>query len=279
MTILVFGKTGQVAQELQRRADVLTLSRHDVDLTNAADCAAAISAHAPKVVINAAAYTAVDQAEKDATTAFAVNATAPGAMARACARINATFLHISTDYVFDGTGDTPFRPDDPTGPLGVYGQSKREGELAVQAAGGRYAILRTSWVFSAHGANFVKTMLRLGAERDELSIVDDQIGGPTFAGDIAAALLKMAQTHNGPSGIYHFAGTPAVSWAGFAHAIFETAGLRCAITKIPSSQFPTPAQRPQNSRLDGQSLLKDYEIEAPDWRLGLGLVLAELANS
>lgn len=276
MTILVFGKSGQVATELQARADVVALSRADVDLGDPLACADAIRRHAPAAVINAAAYTAVDQAETDVHNAFAVNADAPAAMAAACAKIGAGFYHISTDYVFDGTGEDPFRPNDPTGPLGVYGQSKLAGEKAVQLAGGHHVILRTSWVFSAHGSNFVKTMLRLGAERDMLTVVADQVGGPTFAGDIADALLAIAKAPNGPSGIYHYAGAPAVSWADFAREIFLQAGLACEVKDIPSSQFQTPAKRPANSRLDGSSLLADYGIAAPDWRIGLKKVLDAL---
>jgi len=176
--ILVFGRTGQVAQELQRQVPVTALGRDRADLTDPAACAAAIHAHAPAMVINAAAYTAVDRAETEEAQAEVVNATAPGAMARACADLGIPFVHISTDYVFDGSGTAPWAPDAPTGPLGAYGRTKLAGEEAVRAAGGPHVILRTSWVFSAHGANFVKTMLRLGAERPVLRVVADQVGAP-----------------------------------------------------------------------------------------------------
>lgn len=279
MKTLVFGQSGQVARELQAQGQVIALSRSDADLSDPASCAAAILHHDPQVVINAAAYTAVDKAEAERDLAQLVNADAPAAMARACASTGARFLHISTDYVFDGSGQRPWTPQDETDPLGVYGQTKLDGETAVAGAGARHAILRTSWVFSAHGNNFVKTMLRLGADRDELTIVADQIGGPTPAADIAAALLAMAAQPDGPDGIYHFGGAPWVSWADFAREIFAQSQVNCRVTDIPTSQFPTPARRPANSRLDGQALARDYGISPPDWREGLTKVLDELTRT
>lgn len=279
MTLLVFGKTGQVARELQARADATALGRDQADLTDPEACAAAIRAHGPDAVINAAAYTAVDQAEDDEDIATQVNGVAPGAMARACADLGIPFVHISTDYVFDGSGNTPHKPDDPTSPLGAYGRSKLQGEDAVRGAGGVYAILRTSWVVSAHGNNFVKTMLRLGAERDRLSIVADQVGGPTAAGDIAAACLEIArqlQADPGKTGTYHFAGSPDVSWAGFAREIFAQARIACEVTDIPSSDFPTPAKRPGNSRMDCSATTDVFNIPRPDWRVSLSGILHDL---
>lgn len=279
MTMLVFGATGQVARELARQDGVICLDRAAADLTDPAACAAAIRAHAPLAVINAAAYTAVDAAEQDEALATVINADAPGAMAAECAALGLPFVTISTDYVFDGNGTTPWKPDDPTGPLGAYGRSKRAGERAVAAAGGAYAILRTSWVVSAHGANFVRTMLRLGAARESLRVVADQVGGPTPAGDIAAACVKMARTlvaEPDKRGIYHFAGSPDVSWADFARAIMEKAGLACEIVDIPSRDYPTPAARPANSRLDCSSLKAAFGIDRPGWRAGLTRILQEL---
>ena len=192
--ILVFGQTGQVATEIARRApDATFLGRAAADLSDPEACAAAIGRHRPEAVINAAAYTAVDRSEEEEDLARTVNGAAPGAMARACADLGIPFVHVSTDYVFDGEGETPFAPGDPTAPLGAYGRTKLAGEEAVRGAGGCHAILRTSWVFSAHGGNFVKTMLRLSESRDALSIVDDQIGGPTPAADIAAACLSIVE--------------------------------------------------------------------------------------
>lgn len=283
MKLLVFGHSGQVATELRALAGanlhITALARADVDLTDPAACAAAIEAHAPDAVINAAAYTAVDKAESEEALAHLINSQAPAAMARACAARDIPFVSISTDYVFSGAGDAPWHPHDPTDPQGVYGRTKREGEIAIAAAGGRFAILRTSWVVSAHGNNFVKTMLRLGTERNALTIVADQIGGPTGAAEIAHACITMAQTlvsEPHKAGIYHFAGTPDTSWAGFARAIFDQAGITCDVTDIPSSDYPTPAKRPLNSRLDCSATQAAFGIPRPDWRGSLAQILTQL---
>ncbi len=286
MKALVFGTTGQVALELARHApgqDILieALGRDRADLTDPAACAAAIAATDADVVINAAAYTAVDAAEDDGATAQLVNADAPGAMARAAALRGLPFLHVSTDYVFDGSGTRPWAEADPVAPLGVYGATKLDGERQVTAAGGPHLILRTAWVFSAHGKNFVKTMLRLGADRETLAVVDDQRGGPTAAADIARALLILARAFHegrGTSGIFHFAGSPTVTWAGFAEAIFAASALprKPAITRIPTAAYPTPARRPANSALDCAHIRAIYAIEQPDWRRGLADVIREL---
>ena len=278
MRVLVFGQTGQVARELQRLLpDATYLGRDRADLSDSAACAAAIAVGTWDAVINAAAWTAVDKAEAEEVAATVVNGAAPGAMARACAARDIPFLHVSTDYVFDGSGDRAFAVDGPTAPLGAYGRSKLAGEREVQAAGGRWLILRTSWVFSAHGSNFVKTMLRLGAERESLNVVADQIGGPTPAADIAAALVTMARAMAAgqAGGIQHFSGAPDVSWADFARAIMAGAGLSCRIEDIPSSAYPTPARRPLNSRLDC-SALRAFGLSRPDWRVGLSDVLKEI---
>ena len=277
--IFVFGQTGQVARELARQAPAVGfLGREEADLAEPQACAAAIDAHAPSAVINAAAYTAVDRAEEEEALATTINGAAPAEMARACAGLGIPFVHISTDYVFDGAGDQPFTPDHPTAPLGAYGRSKLKGEEGVRAAGGIHAILRTSWVVSGHGNNFVKTMLRLGAERDVLRVVADQIGGPTPARAIAAACLRMAEgLAQAPSktGIYHLSGQPATSWAGFARAIMAEAGLECAIEDIPSSAYPTPARRPLNSRLDCSGLAA-FGLAPPDWRADLKDIISDL---
>jgi dTDP-4-dehydrorhamnose reductase len=269
LTLLVFGKTGQVATELARFDGVTCLGREDADLTDPPACEAVIAARHATAVINAAAYTAVDRAEEERDTAMIVNAMAPTAMAAACAAKGIPFVQISTDYVFDGSGETPWLPDAPTGPLGVYGASKLGGERGVAAAGGTYAILRTSWVFSAHGANFLKTMLRLSETRDHLTIVADQIGGPTPAAAIAEACITLAQSlisEPEKAGTYHFAGQPEASWADFAREIFAAAGRDITVEDIPSSAYPTPAARPLNSRLDCSSLTSQFGITPPDWR-------------
>jgi dTDP-4-dehydrorhamnose reductase len=281
MRILVFGRTGQVATEIQRQAEVTALGREVADLSDPMACAEAIRDHAPDLVINAAAFTAVDRAESEEDLATVINGVAPGAMARTCADLGIPFCHVSTDYVFDGSGTAPRTPSDPVAPCNAYGRSKLAGEEAVRAAGGQAAILRTSWVFSAHGGNFVKTMLRLSETRDALSVVEDQIGGPTPAADIAAALLSMgrAMVAGHAGGLYHFSGAPDASWADFAREIFAQAGRAAVVTGIPTRDYPTPAARPQNSRLDCGSLAAEFGIRRPDWRAGLSRVLKELEQA
>jgi len=278
MTTLVFGKTGQVATHLAQAPNTLCLDRGAADLGDPAACAAAIMAHRPDVVINAAAYTAVDRAEEEEALAQIINADAPAAMAHACADLGIPFLHVSTDYVFAGDGEEKWRTTDPIAPLGAYGRTKAAGEQAVRNAGGNYAILRTSWVFSAHGNNFVKTMLRLSETRDALSVVDDQIGGPTPAAGIAAALIKMANAMRAgqTGGIYHYAGSPAVSWACFARETFAAASRDVAVTGIPTRDYPTPAARPLNSRLDCTLLETEFNIAPPDWKADLALIVRTL---
>lgn len=279
--ILVFGKDGQVGNALSQFDGVKNLGRQDADLSDPAACAALIRSEMPRAVINAAAYTNVDGAEADQDVAELVNAKAPTAMASVCAELNMPFVHISTDYVYSGQGDTPHKPTDATGPLNVYGQTKLAGEEGVRAAGGPHVILRTSWVFSEHGNNFVKSMLRLGADRDALNIVADQIGGPTAAGDLAQACYDAAlQLIKDPSksGTHNFGGAPNVSWADFARQIFKSSGVECIVNDIPSTDFPTPAARPKNSRMDCTSL-EDISIERPDWRPSLITVLTKLGYS
>ncbi|NYS24811.1 dTDP-4-dehydrorhamnose reductase [Rhodobacteraceae bacterium 2376] len=280
--ILVFGKTGQVAREIAR-ADpaALCAGRERVDLIDPRACHDLILQMQPAAVINAAAHTAVDRAEGEADLAHTINAEAPAAMARACAALGVPLVQISTDYVFDGAGSAPFAPDHPPAPLGVYGRTKLKGEDGVRAAGGVHAILRTSWVFSAHGSNFVRTMLRLGAERDSLRVVADQIGGPTPASAIARACLTIAQAlRDDPraSGTYHFSGAPDVSWADFARAIMAQAGLDCRIIDIPTTDYPTPARRPLNSRLDCAGLAR-LGLQRPEWQPALAQVIRELKEA
>ena len=286
MRLLVFGHSGQVARELALHCppdwQIHCLSRAQADLSDPAACARIVTATDADVIINAAAYTAVDRAETEEALAHVINADAPRAMAKAAAQRGLPFLQISTDYVFDGSGTGPWQPGDVTAPIGAYGRTKCAGEVAVRAAGGPHAILRTSWVFSAHGSNFVKTMLRLGTTRDSLNVVADQIGGPTPARDIAQTLFIMAQalqTDPTLSGTYHLSGAPDVSWADFAREIFTQAGTRCTVQDIPSSDYPTPARRPANSRLDCSTLTDRFGITRPDWREGLALVLAELETA
>ena len=280
--ILVFGKTGQVATELQCMGAVLALGRGDVDLLDPAACAAAIREHAPKVVINAAAYTAVDRAEDEEHLATVINGDAPTAMAKACAALGIPLVHISTDYVFNGTGNTPYSPDDATKPQNAYGRSKLAGENGIRDSGVAYVILRTSWVVSAHGENFVKTILRLTKTRDLLNVVADQIGGPTPARDIAETCLHMAKElvrEPSKSGTYHYSGQPDVSWYQFANEIFEQTGSNAVADPIPTSDYPTPALRPLNSCLNCSKTKEVFGIDRPFWQEGLTTILGELGET
>jgi dTDP-4-dehydrorhamnose reductase len=280
--IAVFGRTGQVARELARLDGTVCLGRDAADFADPEAVRRAARAVEAEAIVNAVAYTAVDRAETEEDLARQVNAVSAGALAEVAAGRGIPLVHISTDYVFDGSGELPRQPGDPVGPLGAYGRTKLEGERAVVAAGGAHAILRTSWVFSAHGANFVKTMLRLGAERSALRVVADQIGGPTPAAGIAAACHHIAGAlvrNPELSGLYHYAGRPDTSWAGFARAIFAEAGLAVTVEDIPSSSYPTPAARPKNSRLDCTATETAFGIPRPDWQAALREVLSELRQA
>lgn len=282
MKVVVIGRTGQLAREIARAAsEAVFLGREEIDLARPEQAAQALAPHlaGAGTVINAAAYTAVDRAEGEEALAMAANAESPGTMARVAAAAGVPFVQVSTDYVFDGSGGASWRPNDRTAPLNAYGRTKLAGEEAVRAAGGTHGVLRTSWVFSAHGGNFVKTMLRLGRERERLSVVSDQIGGPTPAADLALACLAMAEglARDGSlSGIHHFTGAPDTSWAGFARAILAGAGLATEVQDISTADYPTPAQRPLNSRLDCSTMTATFGIPRPDWRAGLADVLREL---
>lgn len=285
MKILVFGEIGQLGQELIRRAGDIALEVRgldEADFTRPETCTAFVEATDADAVINAVAYTAVDKAEEEEPLALAINGTTPAALARAAAARGLPFVQVSTDYVFDGAGDQPFQPDHPTAPLGAYGRTKLAGETGVRAAGGAHAILRTSWVVSSHGHNFVKTMLRLGRDRDRLTIVADQIGGPTPAAALADACLAAARAllddPKGKTGTYHVSGGPDVSWAGFAREIFARAGIDCEVADIPSTEYPTPAKRPLNSRMDCTTLTTVLGVPRPDWKAGLDDILKDLGE-
>lgn len=289
MRALVFGSTGQVARELRRATaglgiEASFLDRAAADLADPDACAAAVRAASADVVLNAAAYTAVDRAEDEPELAMRINAEAPGAIAAACDAKGVPFLHVSTDYVFDGAPGPAWREGDATGPLGAYGRSKLAGEQAVVAACPDHVVLRTAWVFSAHGSNFVKTMLKFGKERPELRVVGDQEGCPTAASDIAGALWTIAEDWGrgrGRAGIFHYAGTPATTWAGFAEAIFARTSWasKPAVTVIATADWPTKAVRPANSVLDCSAIAAAYGIATPDWRHALDEVLEELGEA
>lgn len=289
MRILVTGRNGQVAQSLAERAgqehQLIFVDRPGFDLADPDTIARTVGQVRPDMVFSVAAYTAVDKAESEPDLALAVNGDGPGALARAAAGIGAPIVHLSTDYVFDGSGDRPYREDDPVAPLGVYGATKLAGENAIAASGAQYAILRTAWVYSPFGNNFVKTMLRLAADRHELSVVDDQRGCPTSALDIADAMLRVADVWDpaagkGANGVYHFAGSGETDWADFARTILSISAARggptATVKGIPTSAYPTPAKRPANSRLDSSRFAEMFGYRAPDWRRSLEPVVARL---
>jgi dTDP-4-dehydrorhamnose reductase len=299
MKILLFGKNGQVGWELQRAlaplGEVVALDSQGSgdlwgDFSQPQRLAETVRAVAPDVIVNAAAYTAVDKAESEPSLATAINATAPSVLAREAAARGAWLVHYSTDYVFDGSGTRPWREDDATGPLNVYGHTKLEGENAIRASGCRHLILRTSWVYAARGNNFAKTMLRLAQEREQLKVIDDQLGAPTGAdllADVTAHALRAAAARPGLSGTYHAAAAGEVSWHGYAGHVIEFArragkSVRVApeaIEAVPSSAFATAAKRPHNSRMDTSKLRVAFGLTLPHWEAGVERMLAEVAGA
>ena len=287
MKILITGQHGQVSRELQLRlqglGELIVLGRDQLDLANADQIRQQVRAHRPGLIINAAAHTAVDLAESEPDAAFAINAIAPGILAEEAKALGIPLIHYSTDYVFDGTKPAPYIETDTTNPLGVYGQSKLAGEHAIAAVGGEHLILRTSWVYSNHGKNFLLTMQRLLQEKPQMRIVADQIGAPTWAGSIAnstrALIERWLAGEPGEWGIYHLTAGGETSWFGFAQAIGEhlrEQGKACAeLEPIPSSAYPTPAQRPLNSRLDCSRLQQQWHVSQPHWQDALRECLAQ----
>lgn len=287
MRVLVTGADGQLGRCLQDRLaltdhDWIALNRHDLDITNADAVTGRILDFRPDVIINAAAYTAVDKAESDEDAAWQINAQAVAHLASAADAVGALLIHVSTDYVFDGSAKTPYRESGAVSPLGVYGASKLAGEQAAAKAA-RYLIVRTAWVFSEYGSNFLKTMLRVGADRAELNVVADQVGTPTYAGDLASALLCLAE-HDVASGVYHFAGGQACTWHEFAQAIFAEAEQiipafsRPAVHPISTSDYPTAAQRPAFSVLDDSALRELIPDVVADWQKALPAVVRRIAS-
>jgi dTDP-4-dehydrorhamnose reductase len=291
MKLLVLGAAGQIGHELCRRVwpadyQVAGLDRGEVDITRPESIAEAMRRERPGIVVNAAAYTAVDRAETEPELVWAVNASGPGHLAAACKTAAIPLIHISTDYVFDGSKQGPYREDDPVNPLGIYGRSKEAGDRAVQEPLAEHVILRTAWVYSAHGHNFVRTMLRLAAERPVLRVVADQIGSPTSAADVAAAIAAIVQRLAAGDehwGTYHFAGGGSVTWHGFAEAIFELAapwrGPPPKVEAITTAEYPTPARRPANSVLDCRLIGAAFGIEPRPWCEALAEVIRELYES
>ncbi|MEF8714198.1 MAG: dTDP-4-dehydrorhamnose reductase [Accumulibacter sp.] len=295
MKILLFGKRGQVGWELQRSlaplGQIVALDYEGAgslcgSFTDLAGLAACVRAVAPDIIVNAAAHTAVDQAESEPELARTINALAPGVLAEEAGRIGAWLVHYSTDYVFDGSGEAPWRESDPTGPLGVYGKTKLAGEQAV-ARCDRHLIFRTSWVFAARGNNFARTMLRLASERDQLQVVADQIGAPTGAdllADVTAHAIRSVQQRPDLAGLYHLVAGGETSWHGYARHVIEQAraagqAIRVnpeAIQAVPSSAYPVPAPRPHNSRLDTYKLQAAFDLVLPDWQTGVDRMLLEI---
>ena len=285
MRILLTGCAGQLGRELKRSltclGDVIACDRQEFDLADPDALRKAVREAAPTVIVNTAAHTAVDKAESEPELAMAINAIAPGILAEEARRLGALLIHYSTDYVFDGTKPAPYTEDDSPAPLSVYGRSKREGELAIAATGARHLILRTSWVYGLHGANFMKTMLRLGKERDELRVVGDQVGAPTWSRHLADATALIVARRDAPQGLYHLAAAGETSWHGYAEAIFAEARRAGLLNKSPvvhritSADYPLPAARPANSRLDCSRFRRDFDLTLPDWRTGLIDCLAD----
>ena len=284
--ILLTGANGQVGWELRRTlgalGEVVALDSRTMDLSKAEAVRDTVRAIAPAIIVNPAAYTAVDKAESEPERAHAVNAVAPGVLAEEAARLGALLVHYSTDYVFDGTGEAPWREDDATGPLNVYGATKLAGEQAIAAAGCRHLIFRTSWVYGARGSNFLLTMRRLMRERPELKIVADQIGAPTWCRDLAEATAQVLAQVRGEDesrwGVYHMTNAGETSWHGFAEAIqaldeFDETATPARLLPIPGSDYPTPARRPLNSRLDNDRLEQAFGLRLRNWREALALCM------
>lgn len=294
MKILLLGKNGQVGWELQRSlaplGELVALGTDSQDLcgdlTNLEGIAQTVRAVAPDIIVNAAAYTAVDKAESEPELARTINALAPGVLAQEAKRSGAWLIHYSTDYVFDGSGDTPWLEIDPTGPLSVYGKTKLEGEEAIRAAGCQHLIFRTSWVYAARGGNFAKTMLRLAQERDSLSVINDQTGAPTGAdllADVTAHAIRAALQRPDVSGLYHLVARGETTWHGYASFIIDFArqfGIEIkvvpeAIQPVPTSAFPTAAKRPLNSRMNARKLQNTFGLDLPHWQTGVARMLTE----
>jgi dTDP-4-dehydrorhamnose reductase len=293
MRLLVTGTKGQVASALAARAtldrDVVCVGRPALDLAAPKDVESLFASHAPDVIVSAAAYTAVDHAEQDQEAAYAINARGAGVVARAAAALGLPLIHLSTDYVFDGSADRPLREDDPTGPLGVYGASKLEGEAAVARATADHVILRTAWVYGASGSNFMRTMLKLAPTREEIRVVADQHGAPTSASAIAAAIMAVADNlvarpqDVSLRGVFHMtASNGPASWADFAQEIFrlskERGGPSARVVPITTAEYPTPARRPQWSLLDSSKLERIHGVRMKDWKDELSVVIDEIAS-
>ena len=280
--ILVTGSNGQLGKELKKietsfpQFDFTFLSREDLPIHHFEMVRSYFNVYHPQYLINCAAYTAVDRAESEKDLAFQINGEAVGVLAAICKKNYTKLIHISTDYVFDGTASTPYKEDSPTNPQSVYGASKLEGEKQALQFNPDSIIIRTSWVYSEYGKNFVKTMLKLLQENEEISVVNDQVGSPTYAADLADVIMQIIASQNWEAGIYNYSNEGIISWYDFAVAIKELMGSNCRINPIPTSQYPTPAKRPAYSVLDKSKIQKAFGIELKDWKESLSACLTNL---
>jgi dTDP-4-dehydrorhamnose reductase len=284
LKILITGANGQLGNEFRTLAagfpayEFIFLSREELSIADAGNVREVLLKHRPNCLVNCAAYTAVDKAETEKELAMAINAEGPGVLAEVCAELHAKFIHISTDYVFDGSSAQPYREDAPTGPINTYGITKLRGEQLVLEKNPEAIIIRTSWVYSQFGNNFVKTMMRLMKERESINVVSDQVGSPTYAADLAAAIMHIIESGDASNakGIFHYSNEGQISWHEFAQAIKELTGSNCTVNPIPSSAYPTPAKRPQYSLLDKSRIRAEFGLEIPGWRESLEVCVGKL---
>lgn len=284
--ILITGANGQLGNEFRAlserhpRHSFIFLSRQELSISDANSVREVLQTHRPQWVVNCAAYTAVDKAETEKEIAMSINAEAAGVLASVCAELGAKFIHISTDYVFDGSSAAPYHEDATTGPINTYGQTKLRGEQLVQQNDPAAIIIRTSWVYSCFGNNFVKTMMRLMKERESINVVSDQVGSPTYAADLAKAIMHIIENNNAKNakGIFHYSNEGQISWYEFAQAIKELTGSNCSVNPIPSSQYPTPAKRPQYSLLDKSRIRSAFDLEIRGWRESLEVCVTKLKS-
>jgi dTDP-4-dehydrorhamnose reductase len=286
LKILITGANGQLGNEFRSLAakypldSFIFLTRHELPIDNSDTVRQMLQQHRPNWVVNCAAYTAVDKAETEKEQAMAINAEGAGTLAAVCAELGAKFIHISTDYVFDGSSASPYREDAATAPINTYGHTKLRGEQLVLENNPDAIIIRTSWVYSYFGNNFVKTMMRLMKERESINVVSDQVGSPTYAADLANAIMRIIHSNKNGSakGIFHYSNEGQISWYEFATAIKELIGSNCSVNPIPSSQYPTPAKRPQYSLLDKSRIRTVFNVEIPDWKQSLKICIGKLVN-
>jgi dTDP-4-dehydrorhamnose reductase len=282
--ILITGANGQLGNEFRVLAkqypgyEFIFLTRQELQIENAENVSEVFSVHKPDWCVNCAAYTAVDKAESEKDAAFSINATAAGTLAQVCAETNTGFIHISTDYVFDGSSAEPYKEDAATGPINTYGHSKLQGEQLVQQHNPNAIIIRTAWVYSYFGNNFVKTMMRLMKERESINVVDDQIGSPTYAADLAQAIMQIINGDANAHGIFHYSNEGHISWHQFALAIKDLIGSECKVNPILSSSYPTPAKRPQYSLLDKSKIRSTFHLDIPHWKDSLRICIEKLTN-